>query len=50
MEKATWEPFSAFVLPKGHLKSVLVDCVSENNLGELLRATETLAAQKKPKA
>ena len=26
VEEATWEPFSAFVLPEGRLTSVLVDC------------------------
>ena len=30
--EATWEPFSAFVLPEGHLNSVLADYVSQNNL------------------
>ena len=24
VEEATWEPFSAFLLPEGHLNSVLV--------------------------
>ena len=46
---ATWEPFSAFVLPKGYLNSVLVDYLSQNNLRELLRLAETLASQKKPR-
>ena len=45
--EATWEPFSAFVLPEGRLNSVLVDCVSQNNLGELLRLAETLAPKTK---
>ena len=49
VEEATWEPFSAFVLPEGHLNSVLVDYLSQNNLGELLRLAETLASQKKPR-
>ena len=49
VEEATWEPFFAFVLPEGHLNSVLVDYLSQNNLGELLRLAETLASQKKPK-
>ena len=49
VEEATWEPFSAFVLPDGHLNSVLVDYLSQNNLGELLRLAETLASQKKPR-
>ena len=49
MEEASWEPFSAFVLPKGRLSSVVVDYLSHNNPGELLRLAETLALQKKPK-
>ena len=40
---ATWEPFSAFFLPEGRLNSVLVDYLSQNNLGELLRLAEALA-------
>ena len=28
VEEATWEPFSAFVLPEGRLNSVLVDYLS----------------------
>ena len=44
-EEATWEPFSAFVLPEEHLTSVLVDYLSQNNLGELLRLAETLASR-----
>ena len=48
VEEATWECFSAFVLPEGRLKFVLVDYLSQNNLGELVRLAETLAAQKKP--
>ena len=47
VEEATWEPFSAFVLPEGRLNSVLVDYLSQNNLEELLRLAETLASQKK---
>ena len=47
VEEATWEPFSAFVLPEGHLNSVLVDYLSQNNLGELLRLAETLASKSK---
>ena len=47
--EATWEPFSAFVLPEGRLNSVLVDHVSQNNLEELLRLAETLAPQRKPR-
>ena len=42
VEKATWEPFSVFVLPEARLNSVLVDYLSENNLGEF-------ASQKKPR-
>ena len=49
VEEATWEPFSAFVLPEGRLNSVLVDQLSQNNLGELLRLAEPLASQKKPR-
>ena len=49
VEEATWEPFSAFVLPDARLNSVLVDCLSQNNLGKLLRLAETLASQKKPR-
>ena len=49
VEEATWEPFSAFVLPEGRLNSVLVDCLPKNNLGELLRLAETLASQRKPR-
>ena len=47
VEEATWEPFSAFVLPVGRLNSVLVDYLSQNNLGELLRLAETLASKTK---
>ena len=49
VEEATWEPFSAFLLPEGRLNSVLVDYLSQNNLGELLRLAERLASQKKPR-
>ena len=49
VEEATWEPFSAFVVPGGRLNSVLVDYLSQNNLGELLWLAETLASQKKPR-
>ena len=38
VEEATWESFSAFVLP---------DYLSQNNLGELLRLAETLASKNK---
>ena len=49
LSKATWEPFSAFGLPEGRLNSVLVDYLSQDNPGELLRLAETLASQKKPR-
>ena len=49
VEEATWKPGSAFVLREGRLKSVLVDYLSQNNVGELLRLAETLAPQKKPR-
>ena len=49
MAEATWEPFSAFVLPEGRLNSVLVDYLSHNNLGELLKLAETLASPKNPR-
>ena len=49
VEKATWVPFSAFVLPEGRLNSVLVDYMSRNIIGELLRLAETLASQKTPR-
>ena len=48
VEEASWEPFSAFVLPQGHLNSVLVDYLSRNNVEEMLRLAETIASQKKP--
>ena len=47
VKQATWEPFCAFFLPEGRLNSVLVDYLSQNNLGELLRLTETLASKTK---
>ena len=47
VKEATWEPFSAFVLPGGRLNSVLVDYLSQNHLGELLRLAETLASKTK---
>ena len=47
VEEATWEPFSAFVLPEGRPNSVLVGYLSQNNLGELLRLAETLASKTK---
>ena len=47
VEEATWEPFTAFVPPEGRSNSVLVDYLSQNNLGELLRLAETLASNTK---
>ena len=47
VEEAAWEPFPAFVLPEGRLNSVLVDYLSQNYLGELLRLAETLASKTK---
>ena len=44
---ATWEPFSAFVLPQGRPNSVLMDYLSQNNLDELLRLAETLHSKTK---
>ena len=49
VEEATWEPFSAFLLSEGRLNSVLVDYLSQNNVGELLRLAEPLASQKEPR-
>ena len=49
VKEATWEPFSAFVLPGGRLNTVLLDYLSQNNLGELLRLAETLASKTKAK-
>ena len=49
VEEATWEPFPAFLPPEGRLNPVLVDYLSQNNLGELLRLAETLASQKRPR-
>ena len=37
VEEATSEPLSVFPLPEGRLSSVLVDYLSQKNLGELLR-------------
>ena len=47
VEEATWEPFSAFVLPEVCLNSVLVDYLSQNNLSDLVRLAETLAPKTK---
>ena len=49
VEEATWEPFSAIVPPGGRLNSVLVDYLSQNNLGDLLRLAGRIASQKKPR-
>ena len=49
LEEATWESFSALLLPERGLNSVLVDYLSEDNLEEWLRLAETLASQKKPR-
>ena len=38
VEEATWEPFSAFLLPEGRLNSVLVDCLFRSNHGESAEA------------
>ena len=45
VKETTWEPFSAFVLPEKRLNCVLVDYLSQNNLGELLKLAETLASK-----
>ena len=47
VEEATWEPFSALLLPEGRQNAVLVDYLSQNSLGELLRLAETLASKTK---
>ena len=47
VKEATWGPSSAFVLPEGRLNSVLVDYLSQNNLGQLLRLAGTLASKTK---
>ena len=49
VEPATWEPFSTFVLPEGHLNFVTVDYWFQNNLERLPRLAETLSPQKKPR-
>ena len=49
MDEATWEPFSAFVLPERRIICILEAYLSQNNLRELLNLTETRASQKKPK-
>ena len=49
VDEATWEFFSAFLLPEGRLNSVLVDYLSQNNPGKLLGLAATLASRKKPR-
>ena len=52
VKEATWEPFSAFVLPEGRLNSVLVDYVSRTTLmsclGSLRRLPPRLKLQTEP--
>ena len=48
-EEATWELFCALVLPEGRRIPFLVDYLSQNNLGQLLRLAEIFASQKKPR-
>ena len=43
MDEATWESGSAFLLPNGRFNSVVVEYLSQNNLGELLRLAKLLA-------
>ena len=43
MDEATREACSAFLLPYGRLNSVVIEYLSQNNLGELLRLAELLA-------
>ena len=45
MGEATWEYCSAFLLPNGRLNSVVVEYLSENNLGELPRLAELHAGK-----
>ena len=42
-----WPRGSEPASPEGRLNSVLVDYLSQNNLGELLRLAETLASKTK---
>ena len=42
MDEATWESCLAFLLPDGRLNFVVVEYLSQNNLGELLRLAELL--------
>ena len=43
VEEATSKPSSAFVFPDGRLNSLVVDYLSQNNLGELLILAQALA-------
>ena len=43
MDEATWDACSAFLLPDGCLNFVVVEFLSQNNLGELLRLAKLLA-------
>ena len=43
MDEATWDACSAFLLPDGRLNCVVVEYLSQNNLGKLLRLAELLA-------
>ena len=43
VDEATWESCSAFLLLDGRLNSVVVEYLSQNSLGELLRLAELLA-------
>ena len=47
VKEATWESLFPFVLPERRLNSVLLDYLSQNNVGELLRLPETLASKTK---
>ena len=41
-DEATWDACSVFLLPNGRLNFVVVEDLSPNNLGELLRLAELL--------
>ena len=43
MDEATWESCSTFLLSDGRLNSVVVEYLSNNNLGEVRRLAELLA-------
>ena len=49
VEEATYQPFSAFVLPEGPRNSFLLDYLSQSNVAEFLRLAKTLVSQKKPR-